>query len=312
MGINVLSLFDGISCGQVALERAGIEVDNYYASEIDKYAISITQYNYPNTIQLGDVTALTKNQIQALGKIDLLIGGSPCQSLSSVNVYLNKDEKGVNGNGKSKLFWEYVRIYNILKEINPNLKFLLENVGSASLEDREIIDKQLGVKGVAFNSHLLSAQNRNRIYWTNIDFQLPTKRKDIYMKDIKENEVDDKYYLTQKMYDCIMTPGTKGWQSGKLEIDLDVARPLLATMHKMHRADTDNYISTDYKPKDKTNVRKLTPIECERLQTLQDNYTKYGIEKGKVKLISDTRRYMALGNGWTVDVIAHILKNLHT
>ena len=132
------------------------------------------------------------------------------------------------------------------------------------------------------------------------------------MKDIKENEVDDKYYLTQKMYDCIMTPGTKGWQSGKLEIDLDVARPLLATMHKMHRADTDNYISTDYKPKDKTNVRKLTPIECERLQTLQDNYTKYGIEKGKVKLISDTRRYMALGNGWTVDVIAHILKNLHT
>lgn len=311
-GINVLSLFDGISCGQVALQRARIKVNNYYASEIDKYAISITQYNYPHTIQLGDVTTLSKTQIQSLGKIDLLIGGSPCQSLSSVNVYLDKNEKGVNGTGKSRLFWEYVRVYNILKEINPNLKFLLENVGSASLEDREIIDRELGVKGVAFNSHLLSAQNRNRIYWTNIDFQIPIKRKEIYMKDIKENKVDDKYYLTQKMYDCIMTPGTKGWQSGKLEIDLDIARPLLATMHKMHRADTDNYISTDYKPKDKTNVRKLTPIECERLQTLQDNYTKYGIEKEKVKIISDTRRYMALGNGWTVDVIAHILKNLYT
>lgn len=141
MGINVLSLFDGISCGQVALKRAGIEVDNYYASEIDKYAISITQYNYPHTIQLGDVTTLSKTQIQSLGKIDLLIGGSPCQSLSSVNVYLDKNEKGVNGTGKSRLFWEYVRVYNILKEINPNLKFLLENVGSASLEDREIIDR---------------------------------------------------------------------------------------------------------------------------------------------------------------------------
>lgn len=309
-GINVLSLFDGISCGQVALERTGIKVNNYYASEIDKYAISITQYNYPNTIQLGDVTALTKHQIQELGKIDLLIGGSPCQSLSSVNVYLDKDEKGINGNGKSRLFWEYIRIYNILKEINPNLKFLLENVGSANLEDREIINRELGVKGVVFNSNLLSAQNRNRIYWTNIDFQVPTKRKEIYMKDIKENKVDDKYYLAQKMYNYIMSPATKDWQSGKLEINLEIARPLTATMHKMHRADTDNYISTEYKPKDKTNVRKLTPIECERLQTLKDNYTLHGIEENKLKTISDTRRYMALGNGWTVDVIAHIFEGL--
>ena len=123
--------------------------------------------------------------------------------------------------------------------------------------------------------------------------------------------MDDKYYLTQKMYDCIMTEGTKGWQSGKLEIDLPIARPLLATMHKMHRADTDNYITTEYRPKDKTNVRRLTPIECERLQTLPDNYTTKGIRNGKEVNISDTRRYMALGNCWTVDVIAHIFRGLH-
>ena len=121
------------------------------------------------------------------------------------------------------------------------------------------------------------------------------------MQDILEDSVSDKYYLTQKMYDCIMSPATKGWQSGKMEINLKIARPLTATMHKMHRADTDNYISTEYKPADKTNVRRLTPLECERLQTLPDNYTEG---------ISDTNRYKCIGNGWTVDVIAHILSYL--
>lgn len=130
------------------------------------------------------------------------------------------------------------------------------------------------------------------------------------MSDILENNVDDKYYLTQKMYDCIMSPGTKGWQSGKMEINLSIARPLTATMHKMHRTDTDNYISTIYNPSNKTNVRRLTPLECERLQTLPDNYTKFGIINEKEKVISDTKRYQCIGNGWTVDVIAYIFKGL--
>ena len=294
--LNVLSLFDGIACGRVALERAGIEVSNYYASEIDKYSIEITQKNYPNTIQLGDVTELSKSDLEGMD-INLVIGGSPCQDLSSSNVW--SDKKGLEGK-KSSLFWEFVRILKIVK---PKY-FLLENVGSAKNSDIEIINKVLGVKGVKINSKLFSAQNRNRIYWTNIPIkELPSERPNIFMQDILEENVDDKYYLSQKMYDCIMSPATKNWQSGKMEINLKIARPLTTTMHKMHRADTDNYITTEYKPKDKTNVRRLTPLECERLQTLPNNYTKG---------ISDTRRYMSIGNGWTVDVIAHIFKQLKT
>ena len=299
--MKVLSLFDGIGCGMVALERAGIPVEKYYASEIDTYAMKVSQKNYPQIIQLGDIEDINRETIKELGYIDLIIGGSPCQGLSSSNVWLKDGEYGVNGTGKSRLFWQYVRILNLVREINPNVKFLLENVGSASVKDKKVINETLDCTGVAFNSQLLSAQNRNRVYWTNFDFEVPTERKEIYMQDILEDSVSDKYYLTQKMYDCIMSPATKGWQSGKMEINLKIARPLTATMHKMHRADTDNYISTEYKPANKTNVRRLTPLECERLQTLPDNYTEG---------ISDTNRYKCIGNGWTVDVIAWILSYL--
>lgn len=299
--MKVLSLFDGISCGMVALERAGIPVEKYYASEIEPSAMKISEKNYPSIIQLGNIENITKETINQIGNIDLVIGGSPCQGLSSSNVWLKYGEYGVNGTGKSRLFWQYVRILQLVKEMNPNVKFLLENVGSASANDKEIINKTLDCKGIAFNSQLLSAQNRNRVYWTNISFKVPAIRKEVYMQDVLEDSVSDKYYLTQKMYDCIMSPATKGWQSGKMEIDLKIARPLTATMHKMHRADTDNYVSTEYKPNNKTNVRRLTPLECERLQTLPDNYTEG---------ISDTKRYICLGNAWTVDVIAHIFKGL--
>ena len=299
MGINVLSLFDGVRCGRVALEEAGIEVEKYYSSEINKYAMKIADKNYPQDIphKLGDVCGI---DVEKLPNINLLIAGFPCQSLSSSNVWLKEGEYGINGNGKSNLFWEFVRIYKELKIKNPNIKFLLENVGSAKIEDREIIDKELGVKCIKFNSSLLSAQKRNRIYWSNIKFEVPSIRKELFMQDILEDKVDDKYYLTQKMYDCIMKPASKGWQSGKMEIDLKIARPLTATMHKMHRADTDNYV-TGIAPTGKTKVRRLTPLECERLQTLPDNYTEG---------ISDTQRYIVLGNGWTISVIAHILKGI--
>ena len=289
--MNVLSLFDGMSCGQIALNKLGVKYDNYFASEIDKYAIKVTQKNYPNTKQLGSVLDVKGSD---LPKIDLLFGGSPCQDLSSSNVWTKK--RGLDG-AKSSLFWEFVRVF---KEVKPKY-FLLENVGSAKKEDVEIINKELGVKGIKFNSKLCLPQNRNRVYWTNIPFELPSEEMDLTMQDLLEYEVEDKYYLTQKMYDCVMKPASKGWQSGKMETDLKIARPLTATMHKMHRADTDNYVTTEYKPKDKTNLRRLTPIECERLQGVKDNYT---------NVVSDTQRYRMLGNGWTVDVIAHIFKNI--
>lgn len=168
----------------VALERAGISVKKYYASEIEPNAIKISQKNHPNIIQIGDIEEITKEKIKKMGKIDLIIGGSPCQGLSSSNVWLKDGEYGVNGTGKSRLFWQYVRVLNLVKEFNSNVKFLLENVGSANKKDKEIINQTLGCEGISFNSQLLSAQNRNRVYWTNFDFEIPTQRKEIFMQDI--------------------------------------------------------------------------------------------------------------------------------
>jgi len=152
--MNILSLFDGMSCGQIALNRADIKYENYFASEIDKHAIKATQHNYPNTKQLGDVT---KIKTENLPKIDLLIGGSPCQGFSFAGKQLNFDDP------RSKLFFEYARL---LKEAKPN-HFLLENV-LMKQEWQDIISKELGVEPIKINSSLLSAQNRNRLYWTNI------------------------------------------------------------------------------------------------------------------------------------------------
>tara|TARA_R110000744_G_scaffold373924_2_gene486366 strand:- start:562 stop:1497 length:936 start_codon:yes stop_codon:yes gene_type:complete len=288
---NILSLFDGMSCGQIALNKLGIKYNKYFASEIDKYAIEVTQKNYPNTIQVGSVMDLEKKNFPS---IDLLLGGSPCQDLSSSNTWTTK--KGLEGE-QSNLFWEYVRV---LKEFKPRY-FLFENVGSAKKEDIDIINKELGVIGVEFNSRLLVPQNRNRLYWTNIPFDLPYRKMTKTMQDLLEKKVNDKYYLSQKMYECVMKPASEGWQSGTMETDLTIARPLTATMHKMHRADTDNYITTKYNPLNKTNLRRLTPLECERLQGVNDNYTEG---------VSDTQRYRMLGNGWTIEVIEHLLKGL--
>ena len=287
----VLSLFDGMSCGQIALNKLGIKYKKYYASEIDKHAIKVTQLNYPNTIQVGCVSKLKQ---KGYPKIDLLLGGSPCQDLSSSNTWTQK--KGLNGE-QSNLFWEYVRVLN---EFKPKY-FLFENVGSAKKEDIDIINRELGVIGIGFNSKLVIPQNRNRVYWTNIPFDMPYEKMNLTLADLLEYSVDDKYYLSQKMHDCVMQPASEGWQSGNMETDLKIARPLTAIMHKMHRADTDNYITTEYKPLNKTNLRRLTPIECERLQGVDDNYTAG---------VSDTQRYRMLGNGWTIGVIEHLLRGL--
>ena len=270
--INVLSLFDGISCGRIALERAGIEVNNYYSSEIDKYAIQIAKKNYPDTIHIGDVTKVKAND---LPKIDLLIGGSPCQSFSSFG-------NGTGFEGKSGLFWEFVKV---LKETNPKY-FLLENVNMKK-EWQDIISTELGVTPISFNSNLVSAQNRDRLYWTNINFNLP-EDKNILFKDILED------IPFRNIPKCFYS----NW-GDKLRINKGLNWVLnnKANCLTTKNCHTNQYLLNE----DKTLCRLLNANEYEKLQTLPLNYTEG---------VSNTERFKMIGNGWTVDVIAHILKGI--
>ncbi len=327
-GINVLSLFDGMSCGQIALERAGIKVKNYFASEIDKYAIKVTQSNYPNTVQLGDVTKVNSSN---LPKIDLLIGGSPCQGFSFAGKQLNFEDI------RSKLFFEYVRL---LKEINPKY-FLLENVRMKK-ESKDIISEYLGVEPIEINSALVSAQNRKRLYWTNTLNVGQPEDKGILLKDIIENGLidRDKSYCVDANYfkggnlksyfsDCrrqLVFEKPHGWNKGGVQEKDKFGSLRECTSGNYAVYDNVEWKYNNDKPscldnKAKTlrasaggktrevgvfidenlRWRKLTPIECERLQTVTDNYTNH---------VSNAQRYKMLGNGWTVDVIAHIFKNI--
>jgi DNA (cytosine-5)-methyltransferase 3A len=265
----VLSLFDGMSCGQIALNRAGISYYKYYASEIDKYAIKVTQHNYPNTIQIGSVTDIKGTD---LPQVDLLIGGSPCQSFSNAG-------KGEGFEGKSGLFWEYVRI---LKEVKPTY-FLLENV-KMKKEWKDIISKELGVEPIEINSALLSAQNRPRLYWTNIPNVTLPQDKGILFKDI----INDSYEFK---------PLTKWFFSKwgeKQKIDtlktINAEKSFCLTTNKSHSK--NYYLNTD-----KTMARMLERDEAEKLQTIPNGYT---------NIVSKTDAHKMIGNGWTVDVIAHI------
>ncbi len=267
--MNVLSLFDGMSGGQLALQRANIPYTTYYASEVDKWAIQVTQRNFPNTVQLGDVKNIDGT---TLPKIDLLLGGSPCQGFSFAGKQLNFDDP------RSALFFEYVRL---LEETKPTY-FLLENVKMAQ-RSQDIINALLGVQPIEINSALVSAQSRKRLYWTNIPVTMPDD-KHIYLRDIIESgEVDrDKSY-------CIDANYYKGGKPRSYFID--GCRQLVFKRQSHRRAQV--YTGEDY--------RKLTVTEVERLQTVPEAYTAG---------VSDTQRYKMLGNGWTIDVIAHILKGL--
>ena len=338
--MNVLSLFDGMSCGQLALQRAGIQVENYFAAEIDKYAIQVTQANFPDTVQLGDVTKVKAEGQQLYDpfgcghEIDLLIGGSPCQGFSFAGKQLNFEDP------RSKLFWEYVRL---LKALKPKY-FLLENV-KMKKESMDVITEALGVEPVAINSRLFSAQNRPRIYWTNIPFDVPTEDKGIVLKDILEPEVEEKYYAGKKLRESYMggnqlnpkyksqcntiyptdgkfatlCAGTHGYSFGYVPAPSPDG---LILVGDAGISDKYSYVNRVYHPDGKgpslvssdgghlqpkisdntTTYRKLTPLECERLQTVPEGYTDKGI--------SDTQRYKMLGNGWTVDVVSHIMKGL--
>jgi DNA-cytosine methyltransferase len=271
----VLSLFDGMSCGQIALNKVGIEYENYFASEIDKYAIQVTQKNYPNTKQLGSVTEVNGSD---LPQIDLLFGGSPCQSFSNAG-------NGKGFDGKSGLFLEYVRI---LKEVKPTY-FLLENVVMKK-EWEDVITEALGVKPIKINSRLLSAQNRPRLYWTNIPNVIEPNDKIITMADILEEDADMKYAISEaKIKRVLETQRGKGFFYNKTH---EKCGTLISGYYKQP---TDGiYVDLGFK-------RRLTPTECEKLQTVPLNYT---------DCVSDSQRYKMIGNGWTVDVIAHIFKGL--
>ena len=314
--MRVLSLFDGISCGQVALERANIPVEVYYASEIDKYAIQITQKNYPNTIQLGDINDIDFTQF--IGKIDLIMGGSPGQDLSIAG-----KRKGLEGE-RSGLFYKFVEAVNTIK---PKY-FLLENNYGMPPEAYEEISRLMGCYPILINSALVSAQTRKRYYWTNIGqmqynlFGFPTvaipqpENKGILLKDVLESGYapDDKSRCIQSSIGRTTEREYFKKNQGQL-----VAEPLQIGHISNTNAQANRVYSVQNKsvtlkangggggaktglykidlPDGEYLIRKLTPLECERLQTLPDNYTEG---------VSNTQRYKAIGNGWTVDVIAHI------
>jgi len=447
--MNVLSLFDGMSCGQQALQRCGFKIDNYFASEIDKFAIKVTMANYPNTQQLGSVVDVNGYD---LPKIDLLIGGSPCQSFSfagkrkgmstkdeqeilTLEHYLQLKKEGFEFEGQSYLFWEYMRLLNELRSKNPDVFFLLENVEMGEKWER-VLSKAIGVNGIHINSALVSAQNRKRIYWTNIGMQ-PSglfgdmqsiieqpKDKGILLKDVLEDEVDEKYFLSDKAikyinrnkrnlgfqmheddeksgfvvaryqsgipYNQIVTTnkrlnetihlhrdnlehgtlidsynkdihkdksitistrtipsnnthivhntmprssttgkggtgplsrndgktycldtgntnaveirGLNKNQQKKFNPNINADKANTLTLAQGRAGSSDEYMDAVSKIANITSrIRRLTPIECERLQTVADNYTAH---------VSDSQRYKMLGNGWTVDVICHIFNYL--
>lgn len=296
--MKVLSLFDGISCGRVALNRAGVPVEAYYAAEIDEAAVQISKYNHPEIVQLGDVTQWRTWRIEWSG-IDLVIGGSPCQGFSSAGKKLNF------GDPRSKLFFEFVSIVNHVKAQNPNVRFLLENVQMPG-ECREIISEALGVEPIHINSSLVSAQSRNRLYWTNIagvtvpldkNILLSEVLEDIpqtglignFKKSVRDNVVAQYADILCSDMAVYKLNCTSGWVDNQVGV--------LKSPPLRHGSSFCLVMTKEGK------IRRITVTEAERLQTLPDGYT-------KAPGVSDARRFAALGNGWTVDAVAHIFRGL--
>lgn len=352
--MNVLSLFDGMSCGMIALERAGIKVGAYYSSEIDKYAQVVSEANYPQIVRVGDVTKWREWDID-WSSIDLLIGGSPCQGFSFAGKQLAFSDP------RSALFFEYLNILNHIKSVNPKVKFFLENV-KMKKEYLNVISGLLGVEPVFINSSLVSAQNRQRYYWANWEFGQP-EDKGIMLADILECDyvdrdkshcLDANYYKGENLKSyfeknrrqlAFTNPASivgRRLNEKGVRDDYNKNTPITQCLQVKHNASKMQCLTTVQKdtvisllppgrypildksktirvggvssPLDSrlnwTNVidskeyyRKLTPIECERLQTVPDNFTAH---------VSNTQRYKMLGNGWTVDVIAHIFRCMKT
>lgn len=375
---NVLSLFDGMSCGQIALKAANIYYDKYYASEIDKHAIKVTNHNFSDTIQLGDITKWREWDID-WSSIDLIFAGSPCQGFSFAGKQLAFNDP------RSALFFVFVDILRHVQSFNPNVYFLLENV-KMKKEHEVVITRYMGIDPIEINSALVSAQNRVRLYWTNInakpyglfgDMQcmIPQpKDKGILLRDILESDVPDKYYLSKKMLQYFSNRAAN-FNQGKVNVREEDGKASCLTSSMASCDISDNFIKVDTNLKkaanqDKANcftaggnsgglhsdmtlirepiqlngntksngcqpyqqnsvydidgispalmaqmscgthaileqgmkIRRLTPTECKRLQTVSEWYD--------MSIVSYTQQYRMLGNGWTVDVIAHILSYL--
>lgn len=353
--MNVLSLFDGMSCGRIALDRIDINISKYYASEVDKYAIQVSTANYPDNINLGTVLNINVN---TLDRIDLLIGGSPCQSFSfagkqngmstkckqetTIAQYLLLKMMGFEFEGQSYLFWEYIRILTDIRKINPNVLFMLENVKMGK-KWQDILSKTVGCEPTLINSSLVSGQNRKRLYWTNIPGVTQPIDKGILLKDVIENfkgAVIKNRQVLQERNEKSMCLDANYWKGvdnhGQrtmiIESDFDYLNQ--EQLNKLQLADTKHTGSTrilfhrknfrrntqvygiDGKTEcldtgggggrgaytiDDMDIRKLTPLECERLQTVPENYTNH---------VSNSQRYKMLGNGWTIDVVAHIFSGI--
>lgn len=280
--MNVLSLFDGIACARVALDRAGLQVKAYWACEIDTHAIKVSLTNYPDIIQLGDVRSLTSLP----EPIDLLIGGSPCTDLSVGK----RNRQGLAGE-HSSLFWEYVRLWKLVR---PRW-FVLENVASMSKADRESITQTLGVEPILIDAALVSAQSRKRLFWTNLPVSQP-KDRGIVLKDILEEDETGLYQIGRVELRRLDERGVRH--------DGDTTYPLVKKITSRDNNGKSNTLTSMPEHNlvvGNSRIRKLMPVECERLQGLPDGYTE-GIAK--------THRYKALGNAFNVDVVAHILASI--
>jgi len=297
---NVLSLFDGISGCQLALKNSNIKIDNYFASEIDQSGITITQHNFPKTKQLGDVSNITPNQ---LPQIWLLTAGSPCQDFSiagsrkgmvtndnqeitSLKQYLKLKKKGTKFNGQSHLFWEFIRLYH---ELKPKY-FLLENVRMTD-KWKNIISNELGYQPILINSSDLTAQNRERYYWTNIPNVSQPINKNVRLSDVIPNAIGGY--------------GIRGVNKGNKKPDGSILWEQNGTMRYDFKSNciTTKKGNTSMIKLNDGSIRQLTIEEAEKLQTLPKNYT-------KVKGVTLLQRWKGIGNGWTIDVVSHIFKNL--
>ena len=288
--MNILSLFDGMSCGRIAAERAGLKVDKYYASEFDKHAIKVSQANWPDIIQLGDVTKWREWSIDWAG-VDLLIGGSPCQGFSFAGKQLAFDDP------RSKLFFVYVDILNYIRSVNPVVKFMLENV-KMKKEHLAVISDQLGVEPVFINSALVSAQNRQRYYWASWGFVQPDDR-GVTLSDVLGLPLDKfKIYQKDKPYKprpgnikATCLTGTANAAGNHSQMDVVVKSGSDIPLTSTGRIDIHS----------NPMVRRYSVAEFEMLQTVPVGYT---------SCVSNSQAYKMLINGWTVDVIAHMFRGL--
>ena len=314
--MNVLSLFDGISCGMIALDKLGINVNNYFASEIDENAIKISKANYPNIKHIGDVTKITKDNIKNMPKIDLILGGSPCQGFSNNGNGLNFNDS------RSKLFFDFVNILNWVREVNnKNVKFLLENV-KMKKEWEDIITQYVKVRPIEINSKLLTAQNRPRLYWSNIDNIDIPKDAGIELINILDKNVKFDFINHEGLKICksisensrnliyrvdnevrIKQATKQGYivanegDGINLSFPCSLSRRGRVIKGKSNCLDTSCNICVYID----NSIRRFTINELEKLQGLPIGYTNH---------VSDRSRIKAIGNGWTIDVIEHILRNL--